>query len=290
MTGFSRTFAQLMADQFRSTIWTLAGAVLVLGMWLCWAVRARISLYEVSTQARIELDSSTYPIESPVQGRVVQCRLQVGQQVHLGDVLVEIDAMPDELGRNQERLHEQDLGPEITRLRSQIAAEQMARTEEQKTSQLRAQEAQGRVREAETAAQYSERESERMRKLHAEKLLSDRDLEKAEGETAKPRAAMVTVESAARQIPQELATRDRERDIHLQQLQEEIAKLEAERDTTKAAIERLGYEIERRRLRAPVDGRIGEAAILRGVGAKRSFRRWVAAPDARLGRGAGNLD
>ena len=287
MTGFWRTFAQLMADQFRSTIWTLAGAVLVLGMWLCWAVRARISLYEVSTQARIELDSSTYPIESPVQGRVVQCRLQVGQQVHLGDVLVEIDAMPDELGQNQERLHEQDLGPEIARLRSQIAAEQVGRAEEQQTSQLRAQD---RVREAETAAQYSEREAERMRKLHAEKLLSDRDLEKAEGETAKLRAAMVTVESAARQIPQEQATRDRERDIHLQQLQEEIAKLEAERDTTKAAIERLGYEIERRRLRAPVDGRIGEPAILRGVGAKRSFRRWVAAPDARLGRGAGNLD
>ena len=137
----------------------------------------------------------------------------------------------DELGLNQEKVHEQSLGPELARLRSQIAAEQLARTEEQKTSQLRAQEAHDRVREAETAAQYSEAGITRVRNLHAEKLLADRDLEKAEGDAAKLRAAVVTLESAASQIRQEQATRDRERDIRLQQLQEEIAKLEDERDT-----------------------------------------------------------
>jgi multidrug resistance efflux pump len=45
-------------------------------------------------------------------------------------------------------------------------------------------------------------------------------------------------------------------------LQGEIATLEAERDTLQADTTRLAYEIERRRIRAPADGRVGEAISL----------------------------
>lgn len=266
VTPFSRTFAQLVADDGRSTTWVLGGAALVLGAWLFWAEWARISLYEVSRDARLELDSATYPIESPFLGRVVECNLQVGQRVHRGDVLVELDAMPDQLELNQERVRKQALGPELVRLRSQIAAERMVEAEEQKSTQLRLREALDRVQETEIAAEYSERELLRVRKLYGEKLLPDRELERAEAEAAKLRASVATLHSAADRIPEEQATRDRERDVRLERLQGEMAQLEAARDTETAAIERLDYEIERRRIRAPVEGRIGEAATLR-VGA-----------------------
>jgi membrane fusion protein (multidrug efflux system) len=139
----------------------------------------------------------------------------------------------------------------------------MARAAEQKAAQLTVHEARNRVREAEIAADYSQQELDRLQKLYAEKLLPLRDLEKAEAETAKLRASVATLQSAALRIPAEQATRDRERDVRLQRLQEEMTKLAAERETTKAAVERLRYEIERRRIRAAVDGRIAEAAPLR---------------------------
>jgi multidrug resistance efflux pump len=103
----------------------------------------------------------------------------------------------------------------------------------------------------------------RIQDLHRKELVSHRDLEKAESEASMRRAAMAALETAARHIPQEQITRDGERQVRLERLQGEIAALESQQENLKAESKRLDYEIERRRIRAPVDGRIGEAASLR---------------------------
>jgi membrane fusion protein (multidrug efflux system) len=262
-TAFSLTFARLLADRGSATVWTLAGAALALGGWCWWTARASVTLYEVSPAARLELDAATYPIQSPLLGRVVETRLSVGQTVRRGEVLVEIDAAPDELELRQQEVRARGLETELARLRSQAAAEERARAEEQRTARVSAEEAASRIREAEAAAQYAEDDLARIRKLHEERLIPARDLERAGAEARKLRAAVVTLESAARRVPQEQSTRDRERDVRLERLSAEIAALEAERKTLQAGMERSKYEVERRRVRAPVEGRIGEAAILR---------------------------
>jgi len=262
-TAFSLTFSRLLADRGRSAARILLGAVLLLGAWCWWAAKVPVTLYEVSSTARVELDAATYPIQSPLLGRVVETSLRVGQVVRRGDVLVEIDAMPDRLQLQQEEVRAQGLTPELRRLRAQAAAEENARAEEQSTARLAAEEAANRIREAETMAKAAEVELARTQALVGENLAPRRDLDKAEAEVRRLRAAIATLESAARRVPQEQTTRDRERDVRLQRLHSEIATLEAEQNTVHAGIERLGYEIERRRVRAPVDGRIGESAILR---------------------------
>lgn len=262
-TAFSLTFSRLLADRGRSTAWTLLCAMLVLGAWCWWATRAQVTLYEVSSAARVELDAATYPIQSPLLGRVVETRLRVGQTVRRGDVLVEIDAMPDRLQLRQEQVRAQGLAPELSRLRAQVTAEENARAEEQGTARLSAEEAANRIREVETMAKAAEVEWTRMQALLRESLAPQRDLEKAAAEARRLRAAVATLESAARRVPQEQAARDRERDVRLERLYSEIAALEAQQSTLHAGMERLGYEIERRRVRAPVDGRVGESAILR---------------------------
>jgi membrane fusion protein (multidrug efflux system) len=202
----------------------------------------------------------------PLVGRVVKINLRVGETVRRGDVLVEIDAMPDQLQLQQERVRARGLDPELARLHAQVVAEESARAEEQRSSRLSAEEAGTRIREAEAAAGYADTELTRARELQKEGLTPARDLQKAAAEAGKFRAAVTALEIAARRVPQEQTTRDRERDVRLQRLFTEVASLEAQSGTLNAGIERLGYEIERRRVRAPVDGRIGEAAILR-VGA-----------------------
>jgi len=88
----------------------------------------------------------------------------------------------------------------------------------------------------------------------------------AESDAGRFRAAVAALQAAASRIPQEQTAHDRELEVRIARLQGEIATLEAQRDTLQAESVRLGYEIERRRIRAPVDGRVGEAAMLR-VGA-----------------------
>ncbi|HTM50135.1 MAG TPA: HlyD family efflux transporter periplasmic adaptor subunit [Bryobacteraceae bacterium] len=262
-TPFSRTYMRLLSDRGWSGTWTLAGAIGMLGAWGWWSVHGQVTLREVSSEARVELDLASHPVQSPLLGRVVSARMQVGQSVRAGDVLVEIDAMPDRLQWQEQRVRAESLGPELGRLHAQLAAEEAARTEERQTARLSADEAANRIGEAETAARYVESELARMQDLARERLVAARDLEKAEGEAKRMRAAVATLKSAALRVPQEQATRDRERDARIEKLNSEIAGLEGRRNTLRAGMNRLGYEIDQRRVRAPVDGRIGEAAILR---------------------------
>ena len=51
--------------------------------------------------------------------------------------------------------------------------------------------------------------------------------------------------------------------MRLKQVLEDVAKIEAGMATSSATIQRLQYEIDRRRIRAPISGRLGECAALR---------------------------
>ncbi len=133
-TAFARTYSRLLADRSHHQIWTLTCAVLMMSAWCWWASWAQITLYEVSQKARVELDSATYPVESPLLGRVVQTSLRVGLGVHRGEVLVEIDPVSDQLQLRQQQVAAGGLAAEVERLRAQIDSEQKARFEEQRTA------------------------------------------------------------------------------------------------------------------------------------------------------------
>jgi multidrug resistance efflux pump len=261
--AFARTFARLLSDRGGLTRTLLAVGLLVLGGWCFWAARARVTLYEVSSEARVELEGAAYPLQSPLLGRVVEAHLRVGQAVQRGDVLVEIDAAPEQLQMRQENVHAQGLELEINRLRSQVAAEQSARAEERRTAQLSLEEADGREREAEAASKYADAELSREQKMKEAGLVPPRELERIDADARRLRAAFETTETAVRRLPQEQATRDRERDVRIQRLYSEIAALEEQRNTVNAGAQGLKYEVERRQIRAPIDGRIGECMILR---------------------------
>jgi multidrug resistance efflux pump len=266
MSDFARSFQRLRADHSKSTLWISVVSGVALATWIVWAFFAQVSLYEVSTDARVELDGATYPIESPFAGRIVATSLHTGQHVRRGDLLIEIDAMAQQLQLHEVQIQAQGLEPQITQLNAQIEAERSMRSEEDRAVRLRTQEAENRVHEAQIPADYAAKNLGRIRELHAESYISAHDLEKAESDASQLRAAVSALEMAASRIPQDQMARNRERDVRIDRLQGEIATLDAQRDTLQAEIARLNYEIERRRIRAPVDGVIGEVVNLR-VGA-----------------------
>jgi multidrug resistance efflux pump len=263
VSDFARSFGRLQADGGSSVAWALLLAACALAAWLSWAVFARISLYEISSDARVELDGATFPLDAPFSGRIVVANLRVGEPVRRGDLLVEIDAMPVQLQLQEERVQIEGLDPQFARLRSQIDAELGARSEEERGLVLIKAEAAGRMREAEIPAQFAEQELARIRKLYSQQLVSTHDLEKAESEAGRLHSAMSALQAASSRVPQLQAERNRERDVRIARLEGEVATLEARRETLRAEIARLGYEADRRKILAPVDGRIGEAEILR---------------------------
>jgi membrane fusion protein (multidrug efflux system) len=263
MSDFTRSFQRLRSDHGKGTVWISAASGAALAAWIGWALFAQVSLYEVSTDARVELDGATYPIDSPFAGRIVATNLRAGQHVRRGELLIEIDAMAQQLQLHEVQVQAQGLEPQIAQLNSQIAAERSTRSEEERALRLKAQEAESRVHEAQIPADYAAKNLARIRTLREENYASTHDLEKAESDARQLRAAASALEMAASRIPQDQEARNRERDVRIGRLQGEIATLQAQRDTLQAETARLNYEIERRRIRAPVDGLVGEAVSLR---------------------------
>ena len=89
---FSHSLRTLEGDGFRRSGWALAILALLASGWVVWFVCSRVTVYEVSENARLEVDRAVYPVEAQVDGRILSSRLNIGRQVQKGEVLLELDA------------------------------------------------------------------------------------------------------------------------------------------------------------------------------------------------------
>jgi multidrug resistance efflux pump len=262
-TAFSRTLRSLHADgSGRSRASVLAATCLVV-VWGAWCVLARISLYEITTTARIEVDHAVAPIESPVSGRVVAVRLGLAREVHTGDLLVELDAEAEQRQIREQRVRLASLAPRLRALQEQIAAEEQAGVDEQMAGSTAAEAAGVEVRQAEAPAAFAEEEEERIRQLRKYGLIAEREYSRSRAEAQKFRAAAESQQLVVRHLVQEQRMRQSDRQVQLKSLHAEMTGIESSIPEIEATIARLENEVERRRIRAPLGGRLAEAAVLR---------------------------
>lgn len=262
-TAFSRTLRVIEADRGHGASLGLLSAALLLTAWTGWATLSRITLYEMSSTARLEVDRAVYSVQSPMAGRVTHAWLTAGKQVQVGEPLLELDTATEALQVREARTLLSTLTPQLEALRLQIAAEQRAADDEHRASGVAAEEARANAQQADIPAKYTAVEEERLRQLRAERLIAERDYQKARADAQQSRFAAEREQIAIRRIEQEQHTRESDRASRIQALQTEIVKLEGQEQTTRATIDRLQNEISRRIVRAPVAGLLGEAAVLR---------------------------
>jgi membrane fusion protein (multidrug efflux system) len=234
----------------------------IMGAWMAWGLLARVAVYAVTETARLEVDRVIHPVAAPVAGQVVATRLVVGQEVQAGDVLVDLDATPQRLQIEEQRTRLQALSPQLDALRTTIAAEEQALREAQQAGRAGLDEARARHREAEVAAQAAAEEAEVFHRLQARGLPAQIDLLRAKAEVQRRRAAADTHRLAVTRLESDRRTQEGDRKARLEGLRRDITRLTGEMATAAATIERLEHEIERRHIRAPTAGQLGEAAAL----------------------------
>ena len=263
MTAFTRSLRALQADRFIRSGIAMAIAVALLVAWGAWGARGRVTLYEVTDRARLEVDRAIHPVQSPAAGRVSRASLIAGKMVQAGEPLVELETTAQRLQLVEKQTRLSALIPEIAGLRAQIDAEQKSRAEEQQTARIQMDEARARERQAAAPAQFNAAEEQRLKELRAEGLIAERDYQRGHAAAEQSRSAAERDRIAVRRVEQEQRTRDSEREIRIRKLEAGITHLEGEVSASRAAIARLENEIERRAIRAPIAGRIAEAAVLR---------------------------
>jgi membrane fusion protein (multidrug efflux system) len=265
---FSTARRALDADGFRGT--TL-GLLLVVGLlvvgllaaWGSWFISAQVALYAVSDKARLEMSQAAHPVEAPVGGRVVATHLVLGQEVQGGDVLVELEATAQHLQLEEEQARWRTLTPQLQALHTAIAAEDQALREARHAGRVALDEARARHHEAEVAVRAADEEAELFTRLQARGLPAQIDLLRAKADAQKRRAAADTLRLAVSRLDSEHRTQESDRKARLEGLRRDVTRLASDMTTAAAMVERLAHEIERRRLRAPLAGRLGEVAELR---------------------------
>jgi membrane fusion protein (multidrug efflux system) len=260
---FSRSERFLKSDRFHGAAWGLLLVAILLGLWLLWFFRARVTVYAVSDSAELEVDRAAHSVGSQFTGRVVASSLALDREVQQGEVLIELDADTQKLQLNEERTRLIALGPQIASLEDQVAAEQKAWTQEQQAASVALDEARAHHVEAESAAHFAETEAERLKQMYAAGVYSKVDWERAQADAQQRRAAADSLRFALIRVERQQGTEEQDRRARAQGLMSEVNRLRGLQATTGAEIKRLEDEVDRRLIRAPVAGRLGEVANLR---------------------------
>jgi multidrug resistance efflux pump len=258
--AFSRSMRSFAASNFRGAsigIFTLA---VVLAVWTFWGFWARVSLYEVTDTARLEVEYAAHPIEAHVSGRIVNNYLRLGERVEAGQVLVELDANTERLELAEEQTQPLALESQVAALRSEVRTEEAALNDARQTARAALDESRAKLREAEEAARFAHLEVERLTPLRTGGFISDLEFLRSKSEAQKRDAAAESARLAVVRLDQEHRTIGRDRQARLDRLKGEITRAENQMFTDTATIRKLENEIVKRRIEAPVSGRIGEVA------------------------------
>jgi membrane fusion protein (multidrug efflux system) len=280
---FSRTIRSINAESSRlSTIASLASAA-ILGGWALWFVAARVAIYETSESARLEVDSAAHPIEAAAAGRVIKTSLAIGREVQAGEVLVELESDSQRLQLIEEEARVAAVSAQLAALRDQTVAERQVQTETQAAAPVALDEAKARYDEAVAVARAAAEEHNRLARLRADGLVAELNVIKAKAEADRLQAAADALKLAINRQDKDQRAKQSGQQAVVENLNRDAATLEGEIKTRTAIIERLKHEIERRVIRAPASGKLGETATLQpGQFVREGDKLGAVVPDGKL--------
>ncbi|MEQ1528075.1 MAG: HlyD family efflux transporter periplasmic adaptor subunit [Methylococcales bacterium] len=261
-TSFSRTTRSLNQDTavFAVVGWLLA--TLFLSAWLLWFCFARITVYQVSNNARLEVKQSTHPIAALVAGKVIAISVTLGQLVQAGEVLVSLDADTEKLRLQEEQSRLRALPPQIAALQHEIAALEKAKTEDYQASLAAGHIAKSRQNEAEAALGFAKDHAQRLSKLSAAGRIALIETLRAKAEAQKLSSSKEALSSEIQRLAFDTQTRMHMNQAKIENLRGQLLKLQGESATAQSTVARLQQDIERHVIRAPAAGKIGDISAV----------------------------
>ncbi len=261
-TPFSRTLRAVRTDSASAYVIAIAGALATLCAATLWLFLGSADVYVSSTTATFAPESYPHPIAPQVSGMVTEVHATLGSRVEQGDVLVVLDSKVQEAQLAEEQAHHDGTVQLLVALHGQITAQQGARNAAQ--TALAASTAAGRARVdvAKITLEYSQRRAEIIGKLREKELVAGLDSLQGEGERSINRAQAKAQQSDAIAISRVGRANLFDREAQIAGLQHDLASSQGELAASEARLGEIANEIERRRIRAPATGTIGDLSLL----------------------------
>jgi multidrug resistance efflux pump len=259
---FSRTSHSLTSDtsHYALLIWGLVLAML--GAWLAWFLLVKVTVYEVSQAARLEVERAAHPVAAPIAGKIISTSLHLGKRVEAGEVLVELDARTERLRLEEEEARLKAIPPQLEALKRQIADEEQAAERGRTAASSAIEQARWRHKEALSAARFAQENSRRLSQLRASGRIAEIEALRARADADKSQSAADALASEINRLTSDAGSKGHEKRAVLEALRREVASLNGQIELSRATIARLRQDIEKHVIRAPVSGEIGEVAPL----------------------------
>lgn len=261
--SFSRTTRALDADKGAIAQWALFATLTAIAGWSIWFFTGKISVYEVSRSARIELAASSSQVSAIQGGKLIANHLYIGRVVKAGEVLAELDSREQELRLAEAEARLAGFPDRIGALKKQQAAAASATTGTARAAAAAVAAARARTRLADAEAAFSGVLAERQRKDSEAGGMAPIDAARASADARKATALRDATAEDQRRIAGDTQTAQAERMADSASISFVLAQTASEWVAAQAQVAQLRNELEARRIRAPVDGVIGDVTTMR---------------------------
>ena len=258
--SFSRTMRSLEERRFRPV-----GLFVALGFaaaWSVWMFRGSVDIYASSSQARLEVTGLPHRVSTREAGRIVTLNVGLGRAVTVGEALLELDTSVEVRRLEEASMRVTTLEPRAAALRGQIAAAEASRASHWALNASAIDRAKVELAQAETVFSRQEKLGAMAQRLNDEQLLSHGDRLKAEGELADSKLKVAQARAEISRLIASQTYDDRQEASRIADLAQKLAEIEAERSADVTQVETARAEIERRTVRAPATGKLGNISPL----------------------------
>ena len=252
---FSR-FARAQDASSRTVRSALIGGTLLV-VWTLWFFLARVSLYETSRQARIEVESAPHDVDAPVAGRLLLTNLVLDKLVASGDVLIELDSEAWQLERQAEESKMLAVAPQIAALERELLSDEDALRGEDRALWAEVSEARARQRASDAVTHLKASEREQVESLHKQHVVAEVERQRTQADYEKQTAESEAARAQVGRLGTEGVVRRSDRRAKIARLEAEIARLQSVRAEAESRMRILDQRVELFTVRAPVSGRIG---------------------------------
>ena len=257
---FSR-FARAQDASSRTVLSAIIGGMLLLA-WTLWFFFARVSLYETSRQARIEVEDAPHDVDAPVAGRLLRTNLVLDRQVSAGDVLIEMDSEAWRLEWQAEQAKVLAVGPQIAALNRELLSDEEALRGEDRALVAEVSEARAHQRASDAVAHLKASEREQVESLHKQHMVADVERQRTQADYERQNAESEAARVQVGRLGTEGVVRKSDRRAKIARLEAEIARLQSLRAEAEGRMRILDQRIDLFTVRAPVSGRIGQTVSL----------------------------
>lgn len=253
---FPYTLRSLRNDNGRTAAIGIIVLLAAAAVWSLWLFRAHVTVYEVSNKTRLEIRGAAFPIHSALAGKIAAVEGRLGQNVTKGTILFRLDAALEEKQLATARVRLAAIDPQIESTTGELRATRGAVLAEVAAGGAAARQAKARSQEANIQAELAAKEADRYKRLND--AVSPMEIERVRTNAEIRRATYKTSSLDVRRLRSEQRTRRRTGEVRVAALRRELATLAGEKLALLAMVAELEQLLERRNIRAPADGYVGE--------------------------------